>query len=148
METDGSISADEASQALASARSARARATWGGYPAWYWLATGAVLAMAPVAVLLHDGWDLALLALAVVSMAYVARAAGRARGICEGWTRQGMTRREALVLYGPAIVVILANGVVSRYVDWLPWLPIVAAVLVFVLFAGAGLTLTARVAHR
>ena len=148
METNGSISADEASVALASARDSRARATWGGYPAWYWFATAAGLAVTPVALLLPDGWYLALSAVVVVSLAYVARAAGRARGICEGWRRQGMTWREALVLYGPAIVVILANGAVSRYGVWSPWAQIVAAVLVFGLFAGAGLTLTARAARR
>jgi hypothetical protein len=148
MATNESIGADEASAALASAGNTRARATWGWYPAWYWFATGAGLATAPVAVLLPDGWAVALLAVVAVSVVYVARAAGRARGICEGWMRYGMTRREALVLYGPAIVVILGNGVVSRYGTWTPWAPIVAAVLVFVLFAGTGLTLTARAARR
>lgn len=148
METNGSISADEASAALASARSTRARATWGGYPAWYWLATGAGLAMATLAVLLPDWAYLALSAVVAVSLVYVVRAAGRARGVCEGWMRRGMTRPEALVLYGPAIVVILANGFVARYGTWLPWAPIVAAVLVFALFVGAGLTLTARAARQ
>jgi hypothetical protein len=148
METNGSISADEASAALASARDSRARATWGGYPAWYWFATATGLAVGSVAMLLPDWWDAALVAPVAVSLAYLARVAGRARGICEGWMRHGMTWREALVLYGPAIVVILASGAVSRYDAWSPWASIVAAVLVFVLFAGTGLTLTARAARR
>jgi hypothetical protein len=52
------------------------------------------------------------------------------------------------VLYGPATVVILANAVVSRFALWWPWSSMVAAVLVFLLFAGTGFTLSARAARQ
>ncbi len=78
-------------------------------------------------------------------LVFVARAASRARGVCEGWVRSAMTFREGAVLYGPAAVLILANGVVSKFV-W--WSSIVAAVLMFVAFTGTGLVLSARAARR
>jgi hypothetical protein len=74
----------------------------------------------------------------------VIRAAGRTRGVCEGWVCTAMSRRDAVILYGPVAVVILADVVVSRFVSWSS---IVAAVLVFVVFAGTGLMLSARAAR-
>lgn len=95
--------------------------------------------------LLPDWWDLAIPAVVAVLLVIVTRAACRARGVCEGWIRSAMTLRDGIVLGGPAAAVILANGVVSKFV---PWSSIVAAVLVFLLFAGTGLILSARAAHR
>jgi hypothetical protein len=94
---------------------------------------------------LPDWWGLAIAAVVVVGLVRVAHAASRARGVCEGWIRGAMTWRDGVVLYGPAFVVIFANSVVSRFA-W--WSSIVAAVLVFLLFAGTGLTLSARAARR
>lgn len=148
METNRSIDADKASAALASVRQSRAQVAWGGYPAWYWLGTGAVLSVGTAAILLPGWWGLLVTAVALVAMVRVARAAARTRGVCEGWVRRAMTRREALVLYGPALVVIFADGVAQRFGLWSSWLPIMAAVLVFGLFAGVGLTLSARAARR
>jgi hypothetical protein len=59
-----------------------------------------------------------------------------------------MTAREVLALYGPAAVVILADAVAQRWDWWSPWSPVVAATLVFGLFTGVGLTLTARTGRR
>jgi hypothetical protein len=148
METNRSINVDEASAALASVRRSRARVAWGGYPAWYWLATGAGLSAGSVAILLPGWWDVMIAAMVAALLVVVARAAGRARGVCEGWVRSAMTWRDGLVLYGPATVVIFASAVASRFALWSPWTSIVAAVLVFLLFAGAGLTLSARAARR
>lgn len=145
METSGSISADEASAALTSVRRSRTRVAWSGYPAWYWLTSGAGLSVGTAAILLPDWWGLAIAAVVVVGLVRVAHAASRARGVCEGWIRGAMTWRDGVVLYGPAFVVIFANSVVSRFA-W--WSSIVAAVLVFLLFAGTGLTLSARAARR
>jgi hypothetical protein len=75
----------------------------------------------------------------------VARAACRARGVCEGWIRSAMTRRDAAVLYGPAAGVILASDFTPRSASWPT---AVAAVLVFLLFAGTGLALSARADRR
>ena len=52
-----------------------------------------------------------------------------------------MTMREQLVLGGPAALLIIAGAAASNLA---PWLPAVAAVLVFVVFAGTGLTMSAR----
>ena len=111
METDEPIGADEAAAALASVRHSRARVAWSGYPAWYWLVVMAT------------------------------RAACRARGVCEGWARSAITRRDRAVLYGPATAVIFTSGLTSRTAAWPS---AVAAVLVFLLFAGTGLALSAR----
>jgi hypothetical protein len=148
METYGSIGADEASAALASVRRSRTRVAWSGYPAWYWLVTGAGLSVGTVAILLPDWWGLAVVVVVTVGLVRVAHAASRARGVCEGWIRGAMTWRDGVVLYGPATVVILANAVVSRFALWWPWSSIVAAVLVFLLFAGTGFTLSARAARQ
>ncbi|MPZ79860.1 MAG: hypothetical protein GEV28_05450 [Actinophytocola sp.] len=145
METEGGISAAEASAALASVGRSRARVAWTGYPRWYWLVTAAVLAVAPLATLLPDWLGLAVCAAAVVVLAMLAVAASRARGVCESWTRSAMRLRDLLLLYGPAVVVMLAGTFASRFA-W--WLPIVAAMLGFVLFAGTGLTLSARAGRR
>jgi hypothetical protein len=148
METNGPIDADEASAALAAVRESRARVAWSGYPAWFWLLTGAGLSVETVAILAPGWWDLPIAVVVAATLVMVARAAGRARGVCEGWVRSGMTWREAFVLYGPATVVIFAAAVAARFSLWSPWLSVVAVVLVFVLFTGAGLTLSARVARR
>jgi hypothetical protein len=49
-----------------------------------------------------------------VLLVMVARAASRARGVCEGWTRSAMTCQEVIVLYGPTAVVMLASAAVSK----------------------------------
>jgi hypothetical protein len=147
METNGPIDVDEAAAALASVRRSRARVAWSGYPTWYWLATGTCLGIGTVAIL-FPLWGSLLTAIAVaVALVRVAHLAGRARGVCEGWVRAAMTWRDVLVLYGPAVVVILTCAVMSRLDLWSPWPPIVGAVLAFVLFTGAGLTLSARAAR-
>jgi hypothetical protein len=56
-----------------------------------------------------------------------------------------MTCRDVVVLYGPAAVMMLAGAAGSKLASWPP---AVAAALVFLLFAGTGLTLSARAARR
>lgn len=148
METNGSIAAGEASAALASVRDSRARVAWSGYPAWYWVATGAGLSVGTAAVLLPSWWGLPVAVVVAVAVARVAHLAGRARGVCEGWVRSAMTWREALVLYGPSTLLIVASAFAVRLALWSPWASIVAAVLVLPLFAGTGLALGARAARR
>jgi hypothetical protein len=143
METYEPIDADEAAAALASVRDSRARVAWAGYPAWYWLTTGSGLGAMSYAVLLPSWWALAIPAALGIVLVVAARGACRARGICEGWTG-AMTWRDMLTLYGPMAVVILASAAASKVTAWSPWPPAVGAVLVFLLFAGTGLTLTAR----
>jgi len=145
METHGSISPHEASAALASVRRSRARVALSGYPAWYWLATGACLGAMSYAMLLPYWWVVAITPVLAALLVTVTYAASRARGVCEGWVRNAMPLRDKVVLYGPAAILILANGFASKFVAWSS---IVAAVLVFGLFAGTGLTLSARVARR
>lgn len=118
---------------------------WVGYPAWYWVATGAGLAAMALGTLLSDWWGLVGVAVVAVALVGLVRVVSRIRGVCEGWTRSAMRWRDGVVLYGPAMVVLTANGIASRAV-W--WSPVVAAVLVFAAFAGAGLTLSARAARR
>lgn len=134
---------------MASVRESRARVAWSGYPAWYWLTTGACLGAVMYTTLL-PGWPATVLSAGIaVVLAVVARAACRARGVSECRTRSAMTRREAVVLYGPVALVVLASAAVARFGSWSsPWPSIVAAVLVFVLFAGTGLTLSARAGRR
>jgi hypothetical protein len=148
METYEPIEADEAAAALASVRHSRMRVAWSGYPAWYWLTTGACLGTASYAVLLPGWRAMAISAAAAALLVMAARAASRARGVCEGWTRSAMTWRDRAVLSGPAAVVVLASAAASKFAAWPPWVPVVAAVLVFMLFAGTGLTLSARAARR
>lgn len=145
METQGPISAAEASAALASVRRSRARLAWTGYPTWYWLTTAAVLAALPFATLLPDWLGFAVCVVVGVLGGVLAVAVSRVRGVCEGWTRSAMRWREGILLYGPALVVLFAGAIWSRFA-W--WSPIMAAVLGFVLFAGTGLTLSARAARR
>lgn len=145
METNEPIDADEASAALAAARHSRTRVAWGGYPAWYWLTTGAAMGALPYALQLPGWRALAVSAVLAVVLVTAAHAASRARGVCEGWTRTAMTHRDRLVLNGPPAVLILAGAAGSKFASWPP---IAAAVLVFVLFAGTGLTLSARAARR
>jgi hypothetical protein len=145
METHGLINRDEASAALASVRDSRRRVAWSGYPAWYWPATGAALGALAYTTEL-SGWQaLAASVPIAASLVIVALAAGRARGVCEGWAGGAMKQRDRIMLYGPAAVVILASAAASRFVSWTP---IAAAVLLFALFAGTGLTLSARAARR
>jgi hypothetical protein len=141
METNGQISVDEASAALAAAQRTRARVAWSGYPAWYWLATGAGMGAVCYAVLQPGWWVLPLAAVAGLTLIIVARVASRARGIREGCQRSSMTLRDQVVLGGPAALLILAGAAASKFVSWLP---AVAAVLVFVVYAGTGLMLSAR----
>jgi hypothetical protein len=145
METKGPIGPDEASAALAAARHSRARVAWGGYPAWYWLTTGAAMGALPYALQL-PGWQLlAASAVLAVVLAAAAHAASRARGVCEGWTSTAMTHRDRLILSGPPAVLIIAGAAGSKFASWPPT---AAAALIFLLFAGTGLTLSARAARR
>lgn len=145
METRGPVSAAEASVALASVRQSRKRLAWAGYPAWYWLGTAAAWAVLPVATLLPAWAGFACVGVVAVTVLRLTVAAGRARGVCEGWTRSAMRWPEVTVLYAPATAVILASAFVPRSA-W--WLAVVGAVLVFVLFAGTALALSARAARR
>jgi hypothetical protein len=148
METYGSIDEGQASEALASVRQTRARVAWSGYPAWYWLATGAGMGALCVTILLPGWWATAIPAGLAAGLYLVARAACRVRGVCEGWTRGAMTRRETAVLYGPATLMILASAAVSRAAPGAsPWPSVAAAVVAFILFAGTGLMLGARAAR-
>lgn len=141
METNETATPDEASEALASAKRSRARLAWSGYPAWYWLITGASLGAYCYAMSLPTGWDVAAAIATALLLVIVARAAGRARGVCEGWVNTAMTMRDKAVLYGPAALVVITNAAVSK-LAW--WSSIVASVLVFTVFAGTGLLLGAR----
>jgi hypothetical protein len=149
METNGSISTDEATAALASVRQSRIRVAWSGYPAWYWLTMGAGLGALAYTALL-PGWGTMAISLMIgVLLAGVAHAASRARGIREACIRDAMTRRDRAVLGGPAALVIIASAAAAKIAGWPSlWPSIVAAVLVFILFAGTGLTLSARAARR
>lgn len=135
------ISREEASAALASTRQSRIRVAWQGYPAWYWLITGAGLGGASYAVQLSGwrGWAIPVAIIVVLVVA--ARAAGRARGVCEGWTSSAMTPQETAVLYGPAALIIIAVAAMSKPSSWTS---ITAAVAIFLVFAGTGLILGAR----
>jgi hypothetical protein len=144
METNGSISVDEASAALASARRSRARVAWSGYPKWYWLATGAGLGVMSYATFLPDGWDYAVVLAVAVILVLVARAASQVRGINEGCVRTTMRVRDMVLLYAPPTVLILGDAILSKFVSWSP---IPGSVLVFLLFAGTGLTASARAAR-
>ncbi|HEY3610572.1 MAG TPA: hypothetical protein VGL06_23925 [Pseudonocardiaceae bacterium] len=145
METNGLISAAEASAALTSAKQTRARVAWTGYPAWYWLTTAAGLATTPFVVLLPDWWDLAAGLPLVALLFLVAVRASRVRGVCEGWTGTAMRWWEMGLLYGPPVVLIFANAVVYRFALWSPILAAAAtAVLIFALFAGTARRLSAR----
>jgi len=144
METNGPIGTGEASVALASAERTRARVAWSGYPAWYWLTTGAGLGAVCYAALLPGWWDLAIAALTAVTLVIVTRAANRARGIRERCQRGAMTLRDQVVLGGPAALVMVAGAVASKFASWSS---IVAPVLVFMVFAGTGLTMGARAAR-
>ena len=141
METNGPVSADEASAALAAVNQTRARVAWSGYPAWYWLATGAGLGAACYAALLPSWWDLAIAPLAGATLLTVARAASRARGIRERCQRGAMTSRDRVILSGPAALVMLAGSAASKLASWPLAVP---AVLAGTIFAGTGLILSAR----
>ena len=143
METYGRISPQEAAEALESVQRSQTRVAWSGYPWWYWVATGAGLGAVTYAIALPRWWALVLVAVVAPALYFVARAACRARGVCEGWT-SAMPRRDIGVLYGPAVVLMLTNGVVSKYAGWSS---IATAVLVFALFAATGLVRGARAAR-
>ena len=144
METHEPISRDEASAALAAAESSRTLVAWASWPTWYWLATGAGLGAASAAILLPNGWELPAGVVLVALLFAVGRTASRVRGICEGCVSTAMTRRESLILYGPAALLAVGSAFAAKAV-W--WAPIVIAVLVSVLFAGTGLVLGARAAR-
>lgn len=135
------ISREEAAAALASTRQSRIRVAWRGYPAWYWLITGAGLGGASYAVRLSGWRGWAIPAAIIVVLVAAVWAAGRARGVCEGWTSSAMTPRETAVLYGPATLIIIA---VSAWSKPSSWASITAAVVIFAVFAGTGLILGAR----
>ncbi len=144
METNEPVSPAEAATALAVAKQARARVAWRGYPAWYWLGTGAALGALCYALLQPGWWVLPVALLTAAALVIVARAGSRARGVRERCQRSAMTLRDQLVLGGPAALLILAGAAASKFASWLP---AVVAVLVFVVFAGTGLTLSARAAR-
>jgi hypothetical protein len=143
METHGSVSVDEASVALAAVERSRSRVAWSGYPAWYWLATGAGLGALTYVTTRSGWWNLAIPVVGVF-LILVARAASKARGVCEG-LGSAMRPLEVLVLYGPAVALMLADAFVSKSVSWAP---IPVAVLVFAVFAGTGLALGASAGRR
>jgi hypothetical protein len=145
METHGPMSAAEASAALASVERSRMRVAWSGYPRWYWLATAAGMAVLPVATLLPAWLGVTVVALVAFGLFRLIVAVGRLRGVCEGWTGSAMRWWEVTVLYGPAVVVMNVGAFMSP-VAW--WLAVVAAALVFVLFAGTAFTFSARAARR
>lgn len=145
METYEPVNRDEASAALASVRDSRRRVAWSGYPAWYWPATGAALGALSYTIEL-SGWRAMAASVPIAAvLVTVTLAAGRARGVCEGWAGGAMKQRDRIVLYGPAAIVMLADGAASRFASWPP---IAAAVLMFALFAGTGLALSVRAARR
>lgn len=144
METNSGTGPDDASKALASVKRSRARVAWSGYPAWYWLVTGASFGAFCYAMMLPPEWDVAATIAIAGLLIAVARAAGRARGICEGWVNTAMTTREKMVLYGPAALLVIGNAVASKFVSWSS---IVASILVFALFAGTGLAFGVRTAR-
>jgi hypothetical protein len=149
METNEYVEVDQAKEALASVRASRAKVAWSGYPAWYWLGTGAGLGALSVTALLPYWWTMGITVVVGALLVGVARAAGRVRGVREGWACGPMSRRDSLILYGPPALLILAGAATAKATGWsFAWTSGVAAVLVFVLFAGTGLTLGARAAHR
>lgn len=141
METNGPVSADDASAALAAAKQTRARVAWSGYPAWYWLMTGAGLGVLCYAALLPSWWDLAIAPLAGAALFIVARAANRVRGVRERCQRGAMTLRDRAVLGGPAALVMLVGAAASKSASWPLAVP---AALAGMMFAGTGLILSAR----
>lgn len=145
METNGPIDASEASAALAAMRSDRSRLVWGGYPTWYWLTAGANAAALFYMIQMPGNWAIGITMTLGALLLFVTYAAGRVRGVCEGWVNKARTRSQTLVLWGPLGVVMLVNAVVAKFV---PWSSIVAAVLEFVVFAGTGILLSARAARR
>lgn len=142
METGRSISVDEASAALAAVRRSRASVAWRGYPTWYWLGTGACLGAIASAMLLPGWWDLAASAAIAVALILITRAAARARGVCEGWFPNSRRFADQVLLAGPVAFVMVAGEVAAKFVA--PWAAVVAGVLIFVLYAGTGLAMSAR----
>jgi hypothetical protein len=53
--------------------------------------------------------------------------------------------RDRLILNGPPAVLIIAGAAGSKFASWPPT---AAAALIFLLFAGTGLTLSARAARQ
>lgn len=145
METNGPIDRAEASAALAAVRDSRSRAAWSGYPSWYWLATGALMGALLYTIDQPGDWVLLIAAALGASLVLVTYLASRVRGVCEGWTRDASIRGDALVLGVPTAVVMVVNAILSKVVTWSS---IPAAVLVFALYAGVGLVLSARAGRR
>jgi hypothetical protein len=144
METNEPISSGEAAAALAEAKRARTSVAWRGYPAWYWLGTGAALGLLSYALLLPGWWVMPVAVATAAALVIVSRAASRARGVRERCARSAMTVRDQVILGGPAALLILAGSAAAKFASWPP---VVAAVLVFVVFAGTGLALSARAAR-
>lgn len=145
METYEPTSPAQAAQALAAAESSRARVAWSGYPAWYWIATGAGLGAMTYAMALPGWWVAAAAIVIGPSLFFITRAACRARGVCEGYFRSAMTRRDTAILYGPAIMLMLGSAVTTKYATWSS---VIAAALVCAIFAGTGLVRSACAARR
>ena len=145
METNGPVSVDEASAALAAAKQTQARVAWSGYPAWYWLTTGAGMGALCYAALWPSWWDLAVAPVAGVTLLVVARAANRVRGVRERCQRSAMTWRDRMILGVPAALVMLAGAAAAKFASWPLAVP---GVLAGVIFAGTGLIMSARASRR
>lgn len=141
METGRSISIEEASAALAEVRRSQSLVAWRGYPSWYWLGTGACLGGMANAMVLPGGWDLAVAAVIGVVLIVMTHAASRVRGVCEGWFHGARPFADRILLAGPAAFVMVAGAFAAKFAAWAA---VVAGVLIFVLFAGTGLAMSAR----
>src|SRR5687768_4166026 len=120
METHGPIGAAEASAALASVKRSRTRVAWTGYPAWYWLTTAIGLATLPLTTLLPLWLGMTGVAVVTVLLTRLTFAVSRNRGVCEYWTRSAMRWQEMVLLYGPAVVVLVAGALMSKFAWWPP----------------------------
>lgn len=149
METNGLISAAEASAALESVQRSREHVAWTGYPTWYWLTTALGLAAMPFILLLPGSWDVAGGVVLTALLAALALRTSRIRGVFEGCTRSAMRWRDRELLYGPPVAAVLTDAVAWRFGWWSPVPAAVAsAVLAFALFTATALTLSARATRR
>ena len=143
METNGPVSAAEASAALASVERSRTRVAWAGYPRWYWFAAGAGIGLLPLSGVLPTWLGVSAFVTALAVLLWLVHFASRIRGVSEYPLRGVMRWRELLLLYGPTNLVLYAGSFMEKFL-W--WAPIASAVLIFVLFSGTGLWLSARAA--
>lgn len=118
---------------------------WSGVPRVVLADDGAALGALCYTIQLPGWWAIAASVPIAAALVMVAHAASRARGVCEGWVNRAMPPRDRIVLYVPAAGAILVGAAGSKFASWPA---IVAAVPLFTLFAGTGLTLSARAARR